>query len=190
MNKSGLISGDEIFQTSLFSVEEHIDVRGSFSEVFQKTWQACIDPVQWSVVKSEKNVLRGMHFHQRHDEYFHLISGHCLVGLKDIRPDSPTLGAHSLYEMFSSDMSVLVFPRGIIHGWFFYEPSIHLQAVSESYLDYHEDDNHGCQWNAEDLGIPWPITNPVLSDRSKNFESVSDLLKLSKYRQNNCVNIS
>ena len=74
------------------------------------------------LLNPKKNVLRGMHFHQRHDEYFHLISGHCLVGLKDIRPDSPTLGAHSLYEMFSSDMSVLVFPRGIIHGWFFYEP--------------------------------------------------------------------
>ena len=67
---SGLIAGDEIYQAELIKIKEHKDYRGSFSEIFQEYWGTCIKPVQWSVVKSEKNVFRGMHLHKRHDEYF------------------------------------------------------------------------------------------------------------------------
>lgn len=173
--KSKLISGQEIADVEFFLLDEKKDQRGSFVEIFQKNWESCIEPVQWSVVRSSPRVFRGMHLHQRHDEYFSLITGHCLVGLKDIRSGSPTNGEYSLYELFGSDMAALTFPRGIIHGWYFFESSAHIQAVSESYIDYGKDDNWGCKWNAPDLNIPWPMDSVILSGRASEFPTEAQL---------------
>lgn len=176
MPTSSLISGGNIHQVTFRKVEEHQDYRGSFSEIFQEHWATCLAPVQWSVVKSNAKVFRGMHLHLRHDEYFSLLSGHCLVALKDVRPGSPTEGVFSLYELFAEDMAALVFPRGLLHGWYFYEPSLHVQAVSEAYVDYHTDDNYGVHWQAPDLGIPWPVKEATLSVRAQDFTTEAALL--------------
>jgi dTDP-4-dehydrorhamnose 3,5-epimerase len=175
INTSRLIAGEDIWQVSLIALKKHRDHRGSFTEIFRDQWGTVIKPVQWSHVESDANVLRGMHFHRRHDEYFCLIKGHCLVALKDIRPDSPTEGVSSTYELFGEDLAALAFPRGLIHGWYFFEASAHVQAVSESYSDYGKDDNWGVSWKAPDLGIAWPEINPVLSERAENFSSVAQL---------------
>jgi dTDP-4-dehydrorhamnose 3,5-epimerase len=176
-NKSQLIKGQIISDVMLTLIDEHIDVRGSFSEIFRNQWETSINPVQWSMVKSDENVLRGMHLHLRHDEYFCLIKGHCLVALKDIRPNSPSNGFFSIYELFESDLAALTFPRGLIHGWYFFKESIHIQAVSESYSDYGKDDNWSVNWNAEDLAIPWPDIKPLVFKKPSEFQSLNNLIK-------------
>ncbi|MEL6142699.1 MAG: dTDP-4-dehydrorhamnose 3,5-epimerase family protein [Bacteroidota bacterium] len=175
MITSKLISGQPIHEVTFKKIQEHKDYRGSFSEVFQNYWGTCLAPTQWSVVKSDTGVFRGMHLHKRHDEYFSLLSGHCLVALKDIRPGSPTENAHSLYELHEDDMAAVIFPQGLLHGWYFFVPSLHIQAVSESYVDYHKDDNWGCHWNSPDLGIPWPMDTAIVSERAQDFPTESAL---------------
>ena len=172
-----MIAGSVISEAELTPINEHLDERGSFSEIFRNQWKTTITPVQWSLVKSNENVLRGMHLHLRHDEYFCLVKGHCLVALKDIRPHSPTSGYFSLYELFETDLVALTFPRGLIHGWYFFEQSMHIQAVSESYSDYGKDDNWSVHWKAKDLAIPWPDINPVVSKKSSELSNVDTLIK-------------
>jgi dTDP-4-dehydrorhamnose 3,5-epimerase len=174
--KSKLTAGQTLFEVALTPLNEHTDNRGSFSEIFRNEWKTAINPVQWSVVKSDKKVLRGMHLHLRHDEYFCLTKGHCIVALKDIRPESPTKNSFSIYELFDSDLVALTFPRGIIHGWYFFDQSTHIQAVSESYSDYGKDDNWSVFWNAKDLNIPWPLIDPILSKKTGEFPTVHQLL--------------
>jgi dTDP-4-dehydrorhamnose 3,5-epimerase len=178
IKNSRLIDGGDIWQVSLNSLKKHNDHRGSFTEIFRNEWETVIQPVQWSLVESEANVLRGMHFHLRHDEYFCLVKGHCLVALKDIRPHSPSDGVVSVYELFGEDPAALAFPSGLIHGWYFFEASAHVQAVSESYSKYGKDDNWGVSWKAPDLGIPWPNINPILSERAETFSSLAQLKTL------------
>ncbi|WP_080237899.1 dTDP-4-dehydrorhamnose 3,5-epimerase family protein [Spirosoma rigui] len=173
---SQLIAGITLHGVDLKVMNEERDQRGSFTETFATHWRAAIEPTQWSMVRSAAHVLRGLHIHQRHDEYFCLIDGHCLVGLYDVRPDSPTYQQHSLYELFGTDLKAVIFPTGLLHGWYFYEPSMHLQAVSESYKDYAHDDNFGCRWDDPELGIPWGIINPILSERATSFPPLADLL--------------
>ncbi len=188
MSRSKLISGVEIQDSQLVLLDEKKDQRGSFTEVFQNHWQSCMAPVQWSFVKSEAGVFRGMHLHLRHDEYFCLASGHCFLGLKDLRESSSTYNEYALYELFGSSMAALIFPQGLLHGWYFTEPSTHIQAVSESYVDYGKDDNWGCRWNAVDLGIPWPFTSAILSERAEGFPSVRDLeASLRDHRQKDLI---
>jgi dTDP-4-dehydrorhamnose 3,5-epimerase len=169
--------GQPIAGVVLRRLTPHEDARGALVEVFSDGWKLPIDPVQWSLVRSDARVLRGMHLHRRHDEYFCLVQGAALVGLHDLRPASPTYRAAALYELGGDDLSCLAFPRGIVHGWYFPEPSLHLQSVSERYEDYHPDDNAGCHFADPDLGIPWPDPAPRLSARSASFPSLSHLMR-------------
>ncbi len=153
----------------------NVDPRGVFTEVFCKEWRLAIAPRQWAVVTSVARVLRGMHLHLRHDEYISVISGRCCVGLHDLRPDSPTYRQHALIELSGERQSCLVFPSGLVHGWYFFEPTVHLQAVSESYVSYHPGDNLICNWSDPELGIPWPDPDPIVSDRAQQAGSLADL---------------
>ena len=176
----GLISGIMLEGVELYQLEKNVDTRGSFTEIFQKHWDSCIDPVQWSTVESGPGVFRGMHYHSRHDEYFSLITGRCLVGLKDLRLGSPTDNGYSLFELTADNPSAITFPRGVLHGWYFFEASLHIQSVSESYNDYSADDNLGCRWDDKDLGIPWPFKEAVVSERAEGFPDYTKLLDYLK----------
>jgi dTDP-4-dehydrorhamnose 3,5-epimerase len=128
-------------------------------------------------VHSRPGVFRGMHFHRRHDEYFALLTGKAAVGLRDLRPWSPTYGAHALFEVTGDRPSCIVFPRGLLHGWYFHEDSLHLQAVSESYSDYAAEDNLGCHWSDPGIGIDWPFTEAIVAPRAAGFSSLRTLEK-------------
>ena len=174
-SESVLLEGKTIQDSEFVRLNENNDSRGSFTEIFQKHWETAIDPVQWSMVRSNANVFRGMHFHMRHDEYFCLIKGACYLGLKDMRPESGTYMESNLYFLSEKDLCSLIFPRGVIHGWYFLKESIHIQSVSESYLDYGSEDNFGCRWDDPDLEINWPFDNPSISERASQFGGVKDL---------------
>ncbi|MDH3637712.1 MAG: dTDP-4-dehydrorhamnose 3,5-epimerase family protein, partial [Gammaproteobacteria bacterium] len=156
-------------------LQPNVDTRGIFTEVFQKHWNAMETPRQWSIVTSTSNVLRGCHLHLRHDEYFFLIQGEVSLGLRDERLDSPTRGHWQLYRLFGTNPAALTFPAGLVHGWYFHTDSLHLQAVSESYLTYGDDDNWGIHWADPELEIPWPFDNPLLSERAASFQSLIDV---------------
>lgn len=170
-----MTAGQVIEGAQLHELTMHKDPRGDFTEVFQDSWGSAIKPCQWSAIRSEANVFRGCHLHRRHDEYFCLLQGEALVGLRDERPDSPTRGHWQLYHLHGEDLAALTFPVGIIHGWYFPQPSLHIQAVSESYADYGADDNLGVRWDDPELEIPWGIKDPILAPRADQFGSLQAL---------------
>ncbi len=172
-----LSSGVPLDGVKFVRLARNEDQRGAFTEVFCSHWDAGIEPTQWSLVESAQGVLRGMHVHARHDEYFMVVSGRVTIGLHDLRPDSPTFGAAATYELSRPDCFVS-FPRGLAHGWLFHEPTIHLQSVSESYVDYNIDDNVGCAWDDPELGIEWPFTPTIISPKAAEFPALQSLQRL------------
>jgi dTDP-4-dehydrorhamnose 3,5-epimerase len=174
---SGLRHGRTIHGVEFRRLKMNHDFRGCFTEVFQEYWKTCIKPVQWSVVHSHRNVFRGLYLHRRHEEYISVVTGHASVGLRDIRPWSPTRGAWSLYELHGSDLACITFPLGLLHGWYFHEESIHLQSVSAAYIDYGQQDNWGCHWSDPELEIPWPFTDPILAKRASDFPTMRQLIE-------------
>ncbi len=171
-----LVHGSVLAGVNTVALVPHRDRRGSFTEIYNASFEPFLAPSQWSVVRSRRDTLRGMHVHLRHDEYFHLLDGHVFVGLHDVRPGSPTQGLSSLYE-FGADTDVsLVFPRGLLHGWLFTRDSVHIQATSEDYDDYRDDDNFGCAWNDPALDLPWPSTPNRVSSRARGFPRLAELL--------------
>lgn len=179
---SSLVDGVQIQGVSLKLLRKHTDSRGSFTEVFQSSWDTCISPVQWSVVSSKPSTFRGMHLHRKHDEYICCLDGCCFVGLVDLRPalqdgvsDTRTL-PWSMYKLHCQEPAVLTFPADILHGWYFPETSTHLQAVSESYEKYSSYDNHGVRWDDIDLPFSWPFDSCHVSDKAQSFPVMKELL--------------
>jgi dTDP-4-dehydrorhamnose 3,5-epimerase len=151
------------------------DKRGSFTEIFYDTWETGIHPRQWGVVNSNAGVLRGMHLHLEHNEYICVLQGRACIGLYDLRRESKTYRSHALIDVDGDCPAYITFPRGILHGWYFHKPSIHVQAISNTFDEYGDKDNWGCSFADPNLGIPWPNPNPILSDRATHFPSLREL---------------
>ena len=171
-----ILAGEHIDGLEIRPLTTNSDQRGSFTEVYRDTWKLPLaDPVQWSIVHSHPRVLRGMHLHFRHDEYFLVIKGRFCIGLYDFRNASSTSGKSTLIELNGNQQCCVSFPSGILHGWYAYEESIHLQGVSEAYEDYHPDDNQGVHWSDPELNIPWPDDSPIVAKRADGFPGLSEL---------------
>jgi dTDP-4-dehydrorhamnose 3,5-epimerase len=179
--KSSRISGADLQECLLIDLKENKDARGSFTEIFQQSWDTGHHPVQWSVVKSEKHVFRGMHYHKRHHEHFCIIEGSCYLGLKDMRPRSSTYLESAVFFLCDTDLKSLVFPSGVLHGWYFLTKAVHIQSVSESYVDYGKEDNFGCRWDDPALNIEWPFTDVILSEKAEAFRPFRELPPFEDY---------
>jgi len=171
-----LVGGSELQGVVHRFLDAHEDERGTFTEVYADHWTTGIEPRQWSLVHSVTGALRGMHLHRRHAEYVSVVRGRLSVGLYDARPGAPTEGRWARYDLADDTPSFLTFPAGFVHGWLAHEPTTHLQAVSEPYVDYAEDDNLGCHWADPALGIEWPFAPTVVAPPAASFPSLDELL--------------
>jgi dTDP-4-dehydrorhamnose 3,5-epimerase len=158
----------------LRSLQTHHDERGALSELFRASWDTQVEPLQWNFAESEARVLRGVHIHANHADYLILLRGHATIGLRDLRPDSPTRGMSALVEMRDDELHALTIPPGVAHGFYFHEPSAHIYAVSE-YWDPR--DELGCHWADPALEIAWPDAEPLISGRDAALPSLRELVE-------------
>lgn len=154
-------------------IEMHSDERGTFSEIFRREWGTGIDPVQWNVARSEPGVLRGVHVHIRHADYLVIVDGTATIGLKDLRSGSSTEGQSVAITMEGKNLTSLVIPPGVAHGFLFHSQAMHVYAVSH-YWDL--SDEHGCHWADPDLQIDWPFAPSMVSRRDAEAGSLSEML--------------
>jgi dTDP-4-dehydrorhamnose 3,5-epimerase len=151
----------------------HHDERGVFTELFRSEWDVGVEPVQWNAVVSAPNVLRGVHVHPRHDDYLVVHAGLAAVGLRDLRPGSPTEGRACLVEMDGAEPAAITIPHGVAHGFWFLEASSHIYAVSHT---WDPADELGCHWADPELAIPWPAGEPQVSERDAGLPPLAELL--------------
>jgi dTDP-4-dehydrorhamnose 3,5-epimerase len=156
----------------LHTLEPHADARGVFTELFRDSWGVGASPAQWNAVRTEQNVLRGVHVHWRHSDYLTLVAGRASVGLHDVREGSETEGAGAIVELGADEPAALVIPTGVAHGFFFHEPSIHVYAVSH---EFDPTDELGCRWDDPGLAIEWPCSEPMLSERDRALGTLGEL---------------
>lgn len=142
----------------------HRDDRGSVAELFRRSWEPAVDPAQWNVVRSRAGVFRGVHVHLRHDDYLVVLSGHASIGLRDLRRGAPTFGLAAVVELPGEELSSIVIPRGVAHGFFFREDSVHVYAMTR---EWNPADELGCHFADRELEIPWEIAPSFVSERDR-----------------------
>lgn len=151
-------------------LKTHADHRGDLTELFRAEWRLGPAPVQWNFVRSRANVLRGVHAHSRHDDYLIALQNRLLLGLKDLRRDSPTHDLTSLVELAGERLSAIHIPHGVAHGFYFPSDALYIYAVSH-YWDL--SDELRCRWDDPELGLSWPTTSPLLSEADRSAGTLS-----------------
>lgn len=153
-------------------LDVHPDARGRLTEVFRREWGSGVDPVQWNLLHSHANVMRGMNVHLKHDDYYVLASGRLTLGLYDLRRSSPSYRTSATMELSSDRLSAVVVPIGVLHGTLYHAPSVMLTGRS-NYFD--PEDDLGCRWSDPALGFGWQTRDPILVGRDAERPALAEL---------------
>ncbi len=151
------------------------DARGFFLETFQKRRYAelgiDIEFVQDNHSRSVQGTLRGLHY-QADPGQAKLVSvsrGQIYTALVDIRPTSPTFGRHFAHLLDDERHQQLFIPIGLAHG--FCVLSVVADVCYKASSPYNAATECAISFDDPDLAIPWPIANPLVSERDRNAES-------------------
>lgn len=151
----------------------HLDERGGLTELFREEWELGPKAHQWNMVRSHANVLRGVHAHRDHVDYLAMTSGEMVLGLHDLRPDSPTHRLSVTLRLQSDDIHLAVIPVGVAHGFYFPELSCLVYGVTSG---FDGTDEFGCHWADAALGLEWPCESPLLSERDRTAGSYAGMI--------------
>lgn len=155
------------------------DLRGSFFESFQKERYQELgiteEFVQDNQSVSRKNTIRGLHYRATPEQskLVRVIRGEVFDVVVDIRKNSPTFGQWRGYTLSEANFLQIYIPAGFAHGFcVLSETAEFLYKVSEYYSAEKE---KGIMWNDPEIGINWPASHPVLSEKDKTNPVLKDL---------------
>jgi dTDP-4-dehydrorhamnose 3,5-epimerase len=158
------------------------DERGFFLETYQaeRYFEAGILDVfvQDNQSRSIKGVLRGMHFQVKRPQaqIVTVMRGRVFDVGVDLRPTSPTFGKWFGVELHDAGPRQIYMAPGFAHGFCVLSDWADLHyKVSRNY-DAH--DEGGLNWNDLDVGIDWPIDNPVVKSRDANYPKLKELTSI------------
>ena len=166
----------------LFIIEPTVfkDDRGYFfesfnSKLFKDKTGYSNNFVQDNESKSQKNVLRGLHFQNppfAQGKLVRVIKGSVLDVAVDIRNESSTYGKHIKLVLSEQNKTMMYIPEGFAHGFLTLENDT---IFSYKCTNYYNKSSEDCiLWNDLTLAIDWQIDKPILSEKDqlgKNFSS-------------------
>lgn len=153
------------------------DARGFFLETYNaaRFREFGIDApfVQDNQSRSARGVLRGLHY-QEPNPQGKLVR--CTLGALfdvavDIRRDSPHFGKWFGAELSEENKRMLWIPPGFAHGFCALTDLADLSYKCTALYDAQAD--RAILWNDPDIGINWPVAEPILSPK----DSVAPRLK-------------
>jgi len=119
--------------------------------------------------------LRGLHFQNPapQGKLVYVLEGEVFDVAVDIRRASPTFGKWHGVTLSSSNKKQLWLPPGFAHGFcvtsetalFAYKCSAYYTPASE----------HTIRYDDPDIGITWPVTDPLLSDKDREAKGLSEM---------------
>ena len=160
----------------LVELEVKGDARGFFVERFQiERFREHGLPVAFAQdnhSRSGPGVLRGLHFQHAppQGKLVGVTRGRIFDVAVDIRPGSPTYGQSVGYELSDMNGRLLWIPAGFAHGFCVLgdEPADVLYKADALYGPGGEG---GIAWNDPEIGVAWPISDPLVSDRDRTMQS-------------------
>ena len=117
-----------------------------------------------------KGTLRGMHYQVppfAETKIVRCVRGSMYDAIVDLRPSSPTFTQHFAVVLTAENRKMLYVPAGFAHGFQTVAPDTAVTyKTTAEYSPAHE---RGILWSDPQLAIPWPIANPVLSERDRTW---------------------
>jgi len=156
------------------------DARGYFVETYHlQKFEADVVRdvfVQDNLSSSKRSVLRGLHYQHPHAQgkLVTVIEGEIYDVVVDIRRNSSTFG--KWFGVTLSEQNHLQFyvPPGFAHG--FCVTSDHARVLYKCTDLYNPDCEHTILWNDPEIGIAWPVTEPLISDKDAKGVPLRDAM--------------
>lgn len=147
------------------------DARGFFFESFnQKKWRDVTGLntvfVQDNHSRSEKNVLRGLHYQilQPQAKLVRVVRGAVFDVAVDLRRSSQTFGCWTGTELSENNHRQMWIPEGFAHGFLVLSDAAEFLYKTTDY--WAPEYERTIVWNDPDLAIAWPLkTTPILSNK-------------------------
>jgi dTDP-4-dehydrorhamnose 3,5-epimerase len=157
------------------------DERGFFLEVYheRRYRELGVDAVfvQDNHSRSVRGVLRGLHAQVRRPQgkLVRVVTGEIYDVAVDIRPSSPTFGRATAVVLSAGNFLQCYIPPGFAHGFCVTSEVADVEYKCTAPYDPH--DEIAIAWNDPDLGIAWPVADPILSPRDRAARRLRELVE-------------
>lgn len=151
------------------------DARGALTEIHRDEWKLAPRPVQWDLIRTEANVLRGVHVHCLRWDYVIVVDGYGTIGLTDVRRDQESFARSMVIEVTGDRPTLVTIPPGVAHGNYANTALIHLYGLTVGWDG--SDEELGCRYDDPELAINWPCAKPVLLQRDLDLPDFATLLR-------------
>jgi dTDP-4-dehydrorhamnose 3,5-epimerase len=167
------LSGLKVIEPQVFK-----DKRGFFLETWN--WQRYTEVgikekfVQDNLSFSKGGVVRGLHYQYPHTQgkLVYVLHGEVFDVAVDIRKDSPTFGRWEGVILSGENKKQFYVPAGFAHGFcVLSESALFAYKCTDIYVPEAEG---GILWNDPEIGIEWPISNPILSQKDERYPLLKD----------------
>lgn len=164
----------------IIELERFTDERGFFARSFCQTEFSAhgLNPrvAQCNVsFNRRRGMLRGMHIQVAPFGEVKLVR--CTRGsiydvIIDLRPDSPTFRRHFCEELTASNGKQMYVPEGFAHGFQTLEDDSEVFYQMSQF--YEPDYGRGVRWNDPAFGIQWPVADPIMIHRDRNYPDFTE----------------
>ena len=172
------LEGLYVLKPSIFE-----DSRGYFFESYNKQKFDALVPGDYNFIqdnesKSQKNVLRGLHFQNppyQQAKLVRVVKGSVLDVAVDVRKNSKTYGKHFTIQISEANKLQFFISPGFAHGFLTLEDNTVFSYKCTNF--YNKESEAGLLWNCPEIGINWDVQAPLLSEKDlilpslKNFYS-------------------
>jgi dTDP-4-dehydrorhamnose 3,5-epimerase len=163
----------------LVQPDVHRDARGFFVETYHlEKYRAGGIPgpfVQDNHSRSVQGTLRGLHAQRRRPQgkLVRAVDGEMFDVAVDTRRGSPTFGRWVGVRLSGENFHQLYVPPGFAHGFCVLSPVVNVEYKCTAF--YEPADEIGLAWDDPDVGIEWPLRDPIISDKDRRLPRLRDL---------------
>jgi len=162
------------------------DSRGFFSETYRADQFRALglptEFVQDNHSRSARGVVRGLHFQwdPPMGKLMRVTAGAAFLVAVDIRKGSPTLGRWVGVEASAQNRKQVWAPAGFARGFCALADNTEIQYKCTGI--YNGKAESAIRWNDPQIGIQWPVTDPVVSEKDQKARSLADWLQSAEAR--------
>ena len=165
------------------TLEPHEDTRGFFMRTYDdKVFGEYGLHQNWvqenHSYSKKKGTLRGLHFQfppHAEAKLVRAVSGEIYMAFVDLRKGSPTFGQWDSMTLSEDNRKMLYLPEGLALGMCTLTDN---GTLLYKMGDYYAPESAGTiKWDDPDIGIDWPVDNPIISEKDSGAQSFKEFVE-------------